>query len=285
MFRKRPIWPRAADILRSDVLELTGDILNWAAAGVLFPLLLLPLARCFYADETHRFYNTAIWYITYGVVFLIGVWFVILVPRLNTGQSFAEAFSASLTNQAIVLLVAAIVFILGGPQRVGRLLAPLFGVIVQLTGRAVMWLLLVMALVQFAVVLLRYVFGVNEIFMQESITYMHGAIFLLAAGYALLTNDHVRVDIFYRDAPPKRKAIVDLLGTYLFLFPVCLIILWTASPYVARSWAFFEGSADTSGIQGVFLLKSLIPAFAVLLSMAGFVIAHKAVETLKGRSG
>ena len=81
----------------------------------------------------------------------------------------------------------------------------MFDAVARKTGRAVMWLLLVMALVQFAVVVLRYVFGVNFIFMQESITYMHGAVFLLAGGYALLTDDHVRVDIFYGSASPKRS--------------------------------------------------------------------------------
>lgn len=261
------------------MVELAGDILNWLAAGVLFPLMVLPLACVFTNRQNSKFINTVFWYIIYGVIFMAGTWFVILVPRLQAGASF----SASLINVLIVLILMVIAFFAGGPERIGNGLSRLFESIVKATGRAVMWLLLVMALVQFAVVLLRYVFGVNEIFMQESITYMHGAVFLLAAGYALLTNDHVRVDIFYRDAPPKRKAVVDLFGTYLFLFPICLVILWTSSPYVARSWAFFEGSADTSGIQGVFLLKSLIPAFAVLLAMAGFVIAHNAVETLKGR--
>ena len=148
-----------------------------------------------------------------------------------------------------------------------------------------MWLLFAMAFVQFAVVVLRYVFGINYIFMQESITYMHGAVFLIAAGYALTTDDHVRVDIFYREAPAKRKALIDFLGTYLFLFPICVVLLWTASPYVASSWAVREGSAETSGIQGVFLLKSLIPTFAVLLAMAGFNIAARAGAILKNGGG
>ena len=145
------------------------------------------------------------------------------------------------------------------------------------------WLLLVMALVQFSVVVLRYVFGINSIFMQEAITYMHGAVFMLAGGYALLTDDHVRVDIFYRGASEKRKALVNFLGTYLFLFPVCFVLLWTTSPYLAQSWSVLEGSTESSGIQGVYLLKSLIPAFAILFIMAGFVIAARAVDTLKGR--
>ncbi len=259
------------------MVELSGDILNWLAAGLLFPFMFLPLAAM--ASEK-RAVSSGAWILIVAVLTGLGFLFVGLVPSLRLALTYNGL--AIFFGTALALCVA--IIIAGGANPFARRIVPLLEGVTTLVGRAVMWLLLVMALAQFAVVLLRYVFGVNEIFMQESITYMHGAVFLLAAGYALLTNDHVRVDIFYREASPKRKALIDLLGTYLFLFPVCLVILWAGSPYVARSWAFFEGSADTSGIQGVFLLKSLIPAFAVLLAMAGFVIAHKAVETLKGRA-
>ena len=207
-----------------------------------------------------------------------GILFAWLVPILHIAPSKKQAFTFS----ACILAVAFLVYLIGGPRVALRKLTALFEASVQNIGRIVMWLLLVMALVQFAVVIMRYVFGVNFIFMQESVTYMHGAVFLLAAGYALLTSDHVRVDIFYRDAAPKRKALIDLAGTYLFLFPICLLLFWTASPYVANSWAVGEGSAETSGIQAVYLIKSFIPAFAALLAMAGFVIAGRASLTLKG---
>ncbi len=259
------------------MIELSGDILNWLAAGALFPLMTLPLAA---AASDNRAASSVLWLTIVAVFVGLGFLFVALVPSLR----LASSFDGLVMFAGVAIALCAAIIIAGGANPFARRAAPLFEQLTTIVGRAVMWLLLAMALVQFAVVLLRYVFGVNEIFMQESITYMHGAVFLLAAGYALLTNDHVRVDIFYRDASPRRKAVVDLLGTYLFLFPICLVILWTGSPYVARSWAFLEGSADTSGIQGVFLLKSLIPAFAVLLAMAGFVVAHKAVATLKGRS-
>ena len=258
------------------MLELIGDILNWLAAGVLFPLMLLPLAALI---RESRAPSSITWLTLVALFSIAGIVFTTMVPvlRANVPGDTLLIFASVCAALFATILLA------GGARPSSKALATAFSGVTKTTGRAVMWLLLIMALVQFAVVLLRYVFGINEIFTQESITYMHGAVFLLAAGYALLTNDHVRVDIFYRDASPKRKAVIDLLGTYLFLFPICLIILWTASPYVARSWAFFEGSADTSGIQGVFLLKSLIPAFAVLLAIAGFVVAHRAVETLKGR--
>ncbi|MEX6633713.1 TRAP transporter small permease subunit [Hyphococcus lacteus] len=165
---------------------------------------------------------------------------------------------------------------------VGRL-TPLIEKFVRKTGHTVMWLLIIMALIQFGIVVLRYVFGINKIYMQESITYMHGTVFLLAGGYALLTNDHVRVDIFYGEASEKRKALIDFLGTYFLLFPVCLLLLWTASPYVGNSWAVNEGSPQSSGIQGIYLLKSLIPMFALLMIMAGFTIATRAANVLRGR--
>lgn len=266
------------------MLQLTGDILNWLAAGVLFPLMLLPAASFFQRQSQRHFTNTAMWFCILGAVLAAGMVFVMFVPRLSIGLSGADMVKRSFILTIIALALAVAILGAGGPRRATAGVARVFEIVTRQSGRAVMWLLLLMALVQFSVVLLRYVFGVNFIFMQESVTYMHGLVFLVAAGYALLTDDHVRVDIFYRSAPPKRKALIDLAGTYLFLFPICLLILWTASPYVARSWLVMEGSADTSGIQGVFLLKSLVVVFAVLLAMAGFVIAHKAVETLTGKN-
>lgn len=253
-----------------------GDILNWAAAGILFPLMLLPLAGLFPRKVLSPTIN---WLLTVAVVIGLGVLFAYLTPSVRWTPEPREIGLFSLCVGALVVFV----LISGGASKSAQLLASLFAGVNRRIGRTVMWLLLLMALVQFAVVLMRYVFGVNYIFMQESITYMHGAVFLLAAGYALLTDDHVRVDIFYREAPEKRKAITDLLGAYLFLFPVCFVIIWAASPYVARSWAYFEGSTDTSGIRGVFLLKTLIPTFATLLCFSGFTLTVQAIDRITGR--
>lgn len=146
------------------------------------------------------------------------------------------------------------------------------------------WAVLSMALVQAAIVVMRYVFGVNFIWLQESVVYLFGITFLLLAGYVLLCDEHVRVDLFYREAGPRQKAWTDFLGTYLLLFPVCGLILWAAGPYVARSWAVFEPSSEPSGIPAVFLLKSLIPIFALLLSMAGFSVSTRAAMVLRGEA-
>ncbi len=256
------------------MLSVAGNILNWAAAGIVFPLMFLPAAALIARGRAR---STAVWFVVVAAIIAAGITFAALAPALST----APPMQMLLLYFAIVTALGGAILIAGGPACVIALLSPLLDGIVRRIGRAVMWLVFVMAGVQFGIVVLRYIFGVNSIFMQESITYMHGAVFLLAGGYALLTNDHVRVDIFYRDAAPKRKALADFLGTYFLLFPVCLLLLWTASPYVGASWSVLEGSTETSGIQGVYLLKSLVPAFAILLAMAGFTNAARAGEILK----
>lgn len=152
----------------------------------------------------------------------------------------------------------------------------------HVTGRAVAWLTLAMVLVQFAVVVLRYVFGLGFIWMQESILYMHALVFLVGAGFTLLKEGHVRVDIFYREAPVRKKALVDLLGVVFLLVPFCILV-WTVSwPYVANSWAVMEGSKETSGIQGIYLLKTAILVFTVLVALQGLSIALKSILVLNG---
>jgi len=151
-------------------------------------------------------------------------------------------------------------------------------------GRTVAWFALLMVLIQFVVVVLRYVFGVGSIFLQESIVYLHGAMFMVGAGYTLLYDGHVRVDVFYREASARYKATVDLLGVVLFLLPVCALITYFAWPYVANAWAVREGSIEASGIQGVFLLKSVILAFTGLMALQGISLAAKSILTLAGLS-
>jgi TRAP-type mannitol/chloroaromatic compound transport system permease small subunit len=141
-------------------------------------------------------------------------------------------------------------------------------------GMAVAWLALLTVLVEFTVVLMRYVFGVGSVKMQESIVYMHATVFMVAAGYTLLHNGHVRCDIFYAAATPRRKALIDLFGVVVFLLPTCALIAWAAWPYVAAAWAVREGSPEGSlGIPGVFLLKTIILVFAGLLALQGIALA------------
>ena len=139
----------------------------------------------------------------------------------------------------------------------------------QAVGSAVRWLALFMVLLQFAVVVLRYVFGISFIFLNEGVLYMHAALFMLGAGYTLLVDAHVRVDIFYSKLAPRGRAAIDLAGALGFLLPSMMVIAWFTWPSVRNSWAVFEGPISVGGIPASFLLKSLIPAFCVLLALQG----------------
>lgn len=257
------------------MLTSFGDLLNWLAAGVLFPLLMLPLASLAGGRK-----SVAVWLALVGAVIAACVIFADLAVDLKPPQ-WSPGLAAAMI--AGTLICAAMIAIKGAAPLAAAISAPIER-LVRFVGRLSLYLVIAMALTQFAIVIMRYVFGLNFIAMQESVTYMHGAVFLLAGGYAFLTDDHVRVDIFYREASPRRKALVDLAGTYLFLFPFCLVALWAAGPYVANSWAVQEGSMEQSGIKGVYLLKTLIPIYLILLALAGFAIATRAANTLKNGS-
>ncbi len=151
-------------------------------------------------------------------------------------------------------------------------------------GRWISWLALFMVLVQFILVIMRYVFGLGSILVQESLIYAHGTLFMIAAGYTLLSDGHVRVDVFDRSASPRRKALVDLGGVVFLLIPVCILLWWSAFPYVAESWKVLEGSRETSGIPGVFLLKTVILVFVVLMALQGISMAIRALLVLSGQS-
>ena len=143
-------------------------------------------------------------------------------------------------------------------------------------GSAVMWCLLAMVLVQVTVVLMRYVLGVGSIWLGEAIVYAHATLLMAAAAWTLRCGGHVRVDIFYADAAPRTRAIVDLIGALLLLLPFVGMLAWVSLPYVARSWAIFERSREASGLPLVFLLKTLIPLFALLLAVQGLAQAARA---------
>lgn len=137
------------------------------------------------------------------------------------------------------------------------------------TGRIVAWLTLAMMVLMCAVVVMRYLLETGSIALQETISYLHATVFLLAAGYTLKRNGHVRVDVFYRRMSARRQALVDTLGGLLFLLPVCVFIFWLSLNYVAASWQVKEVSTEPGGLPWVYLLKSLLLVMPVLLALQG----------------
>ncbi len=167
----------------------------------------------------------------------------------------------TLTSRRIKIITMSLFF-----RYCSTLAACLSGVI-RLSGRCVAWLLPVMVLVTSAVVLQRLVFSGGSIAAQETVTYLHATIIMVASAYTLAANGHVRVDIFYRHYSPLQKAWVDVLGTIFFLLPLALFSFLLSYDYVMAAWQIREGSADAGGIGAVFLLKTLILVNAGLLAV------------------
>lgn len=151
------------------------------------------------------------------------------------------------------------------------------------TGRIVAWLMAPMVVGTFVIVVLRYVFDLGWIWMQESVVWTHAAVFMLAAAYTLKRDEHVRVDIFYRGMEDRHKACVDAGGTLLFLLPVCVFLAWTSWDYVSVSWEIREGSREAGGLPYpcVPLLKSLIPVTACLIALQGIADTMASLALLR----
>lgn len=149
-------------------------------------------------------------------------------------------------------------------------------------GRAVSWLTLAMVVVVFGDVLSRYLFRTTSVAVQELEWYLFGTVYLLAAGYTLLYDEHVRVDIVYSKLSPRRRAWFDFVLFWVFFFPSCLLVVYTAWPFVRNSWAVWEGSPDPGGIQGRWALKSMIIVGFVLLLLQGISQTIKALYVAMG---
>ena len=150
------------------------------------------------------------------------------------------------------------------------------------SGRVVSWLTLMMVLLVFVVVVLRYAFNIGSIELQESITYLHGMIFLLAASFTLKEDEHVRVDVFYSAMSHQKRAWVDLMGTLVFLFPVCIYIFTMSLDYVLLSWRIGEASGEAGGLPALYLLKSLILIMPILMMLQGLAWIIRRVLYLFG---
>ena len=156
----------------------------------------------------------------------------------------------------------------------------LIDLINEWAGRSVSWLLVIMVLNVFFVVVLRYIFSYGAIWMQELYVWNHSIVFLLGAGYTLLHNGHVRIDLIYRTASSKYKSIIDIFGSIFFAIPVIYYIFIKSLPMVQRSWGVLEKSAEAGGLPGLFLFKSVLLVFSILFGIQFISLALKSISSL-----
>ncbi|MGI9204636.1 MAG: TRAP transporter small permease subunit [Woeseiaceae bacterium] len=152
-------------------------------------------------------------------------------------------------------------------------------------GRAAAWLTLAMVVVSFVIVVIRYVFDSGFIWLQESLTWMHATVFMLGAAYTMQRDEHVRVDIFYRDMSRRKQAVVDLAGVIVFVLPLCCFFAYESLPYVTASWSINEVSRNAGGLPYPLLplLKSMLLAMPVLVALQGLSLSVLSIRELKVR--
>jgi len=153
--------------------------------------------------------------------------------------------------------------------------------VVNRLGRGVAWLTLAMVVLTFGIVVLRYGFNQGWIWLQESVVYLHATVFMVAVAWAFQTDDHVRVDIFYRDQSSRNKSWINLAGTLLFLVPFSLFLILIGWEYVTASWASMEASREAGGLPLVFALKSLILVLPILLLLQSWSTARQCITQLR----
>lgn len=151
-------------------------------------------------------------------------------------------------------------------------------------GHAVSWTTLLLVLATCLIVVMRYLFNLGSIAIQESLLYMHSLIFLLGAAWTLQDDGHVRVDIFYRPLTARGKAWINLFGSLLLLLPTCGFLLWISMEYVVTSWSYFEGSRESGGLDGVFLLKTLLLVMPAMLILQGISNILHNLLVLRGQA-
>lgn len=149
-------------------------------------------------------------------------------------------------------------------------------------GRGAAWLAVAIVVLEFVVVAMRYAFDIGSIALQEGVIYLHATLFMATAAWVLQNDGHVRVDIFYREMSPKRKAMVNGFGALVLLLPTSLFLLAVSWDYVFQSWRIMEGSKETGGLNAVFLLKSLMPLAAAMLSLQALAQLAQSILTLRG---
>ena len=150
-------------------------------------------------------------------------------------------------------------------------------------GEGAKWLLPLLVISVAASVFALSIFGITTTKWLESAKYFQALIIMLGAAATLLAGQHVRVDIFFSRMSETGKARVDLIGFHLLLAPVCILLIWNAQSFVSFAWAIREGSGEADGIRGVYILKTLIPTFAITMLAQSLAIATRAAMALSGQ--
>jgi TRAP-type mannitol/chloroaromatic compound transport system permease small subunit len=153
------------------------------------------------------------------------------------------------------------------------------------SGKLVAWLTLFMVITTFVIVVMRYVFDAGLIWLQESVIWMHATVFMVGAAYTLRHEEHVRVDVFYRNMSERRRAWVDAIGVLLFLLPLCGFLAVKSFDFALTSWSMHEASRESGGLPYPVLplVKSVLIIMPAAVGLQGLVLLQRSVACLRSK--
>lgn len=199
------------------------------------------------------------------------------VSFAGTGLRFAGY--ALLPLLVLPLLLLALPGPLAGPSKlISRLIDRISGFAMAFAVSAAFLIILI----QLAAVLLRYVFGLSFSWLNDSVIFSFAMIFMLGAAATLRDDGHVRVDILRPRFGPRTKAGIELLGALAFIAPIGILILYSGSGLIARTWIDLEPFNESDGLPIQYLFKTLVPVFAILMVSQGLGQALKAAMIIRG---
>ncbi len=145
-------------------------------------------------------------------------------------------------------------------------------------GTVVSWFTTLLVLTVCLDVFTRYFLRRSSVAVQELEWHFFAVIFLLASAWALKHNKHVRVDVLYMNFKPRNQALVNLIGSLLFLLPFAVIAIWSSQNFVLNSFRIGEVSPDPGGLPARYILKAMIPIGFSLILLQGLALAARSFD-------
>ncbi len=150
-------------------------------------------------------------------------------------------------------------------------------------GRVLAWFTLGCVLVTFAVVFMRYALSTGEIWMTDLYVWLHALVFVVGAGYTFKHGGHVRVDILYTNMTARKRAWVDIFGTFVFLAPWLTVIAVYSTKPIIDSWSILEPSVNQGGLPALYIMKTSLWVFCALVGLQGLALVARSILVLRGR--
>ena len=167
-------------------------------------------------------------------------------------------------------------------MRILMRLAALIDALNERVGKTVYWLVLVAVLVSAGNAIIRKLFNMSSNAFLELQWYLFSAVFLFSAGFTLLRNEHVRIDVVAGRLSPKTQAWIDIFGTVFFLLPMALLFVWLSWPIFIRTYTHGEISTNAGGLL-IWPARLMVPIGFALLALQGLSELVKRIAFVTGK--